>query len=109
MPGSYDVAWRDYRIRRWAVAGCVIIMIGVSCFRLDPSRDTLAGQIFWWVAFAVLVIFIVRWRTWPCPRCGRTFLPFARMGGYGRNRCDHCGLPMWCPTDPDPDALSPRW
>jgi len=107
--GSYEAAWRDYRIRRWAVVGFVIAMIGVSCFRLDPSRDTPNGQAFWWIAFAVLIALIVRWRSWPCPRCGHPFLPVARIGRRGRNRGDTCGLPKWSRSDPDPSAPSPRW
>jgi len=106
--GPYEPAWRRYRIRRWAVLVWVMAMVGVSCFRLEPSRDTTMGQVFWSIAFAVLVALIIRWRTWPCPRCGHSFLP-ARFGKYGPNRCTHCGLPLWSSADPDPGAPFPRW
>lgn len=108
-PNDYGAQWREYRVRRWAVVGCVVAIAFVSCFRLDPSRDTPGGQAFWWVAFIILVTLIVRWRTWPCPRCGHAFLPTGRIGRHGRNHCNRCGLPMWSPSDPDADALSPRW
>jgi hypothetical protein len=109
-PQPYAAAWRDYRRRRWAVVAVVASMAGLSCFGLAPSRDTAGGQAFWWAAWAVLVALVVRWFAWPCPRCGHPFRSNRYVGGkYGRNRCDHCGLPMWSPRDPDPDSAAPRW
>jgi hypothetical protein len=101
----YAAAWRDYRQRRWAVAAMVIGMVGLTCFGLDPSRETTDGQIFWSIVWAILIILIARWRIWRCPRCEHYFFPvWYRYGRFGRDRCDNCGLPKWSMSDPESDA-----
>lgn len=103
----YAGAWRDYRQRRSSVAVMVIGMVGLTCFGLDPSRETARGLMFWSIAWAVLIALVARWLTWRCPRCQRNFLPIRnRVGRYGRDRCDNCGLPKWSMRDPDSDAPS---
>jgi hypothetical protein len=104
----YAAAWRDYRQRRWAVAATVIGMVGLTCFGLDPSRETTGGLMFWLIAWALLITLIAWWLTWRCPRCEHYFLPFPhRLSRYGRNRCDNCGLPKWSMRDPDSDVPPP--
>ena len=103
----YSAAWRDYRRRRTAVAAVVIGMVGLTCFGLDPSRETRSGVTFWVIAWGLLISVIVWWLTWRCPRCGRYFSAFPqRIGRYGHNRCDHCGLPKWSVRDPDSGVSS---
>jgi len=98
----YAAAWRDYRQRRGAVAAVVIGMVGLTCFGLDPSRETTCGLMFWTFVWAILIVLIARWRTWRCPRCEHHYFPvWHRYSRYGRDRCDNCGLPKWITGDPD--------
>jgi hypothetical protein len=98
----YAAAWADYRRRRWSVVGVVMVMVGLSCFGLYPSPDTQGGQALGWALWAVLVAFVARWLLWPCPLCGHHFQPIGPrpISHFGRNRCNHCGLPRWSMSDP---------
>jgi len=101
----YGAAWRDYRRRRGAVAALVIGMVALTCFGLDPSRETSGGQMFLTVVWAILIVLLARWRTWRCPRCEHYYFPvWHRFGRHGRDRCDSCGLPKWSMRDPDSAA-----
>jgi hypothetical protein len=77
----------------------------LTCFGLDPSRETTRGLMFWSIAWVVLIALIAWWLSWLCPRCEHYFFPiWYHFGRYGRDRCDNCGLPKWSMRDPDSDA-----
>ncbi len=105
----YAAAGRDYRRRRWAVVVVIVGMVGLTCFGLDPSRETTRGLMFWLIAWAALIALIAWWLTWRCSRCGHYFSAIRyNLGNYGRNRCDKCGLPKWGMRDPDAASPVPR-
>jgi len=93
--------WRDYRRRLvqfllvFPTSVVVMFALGSALWRFAPGEiaERIWGVLLICYAFAVLIA-IVRYQAFRCPRCGRRFF----MGWY-RNpfatHCLHCGLPKW--------------
>jgi hypothetical protein len=90
---TYEAAWRRYRKWRvWSTAlqvGVVLVML--TLYEAWRGRISMAWAIVVFLAFIVAAVLVGEW---PCPRCGKGFVPLWWYLWVAR-RCYQCGLPKW--------------
>ena len=107
MAGGYSQAWQEYRKIRnqllmvvvgyFPVALLLFIFMPASML-LDHSSNYIWGFVnLCWLG--LLVVTVLRLRSWQCPRCGAKFGLSLRV-----NQCVNCALPKYSdgsPSTPD--------
>jgi hypothetical protein len=100
-----DIQWAEYRKRRrhfWLsffgifLVPLPILLIVLTYQSLFNTRhiylELLLALFLGASMFAYFGLYVVQWYrllTWPCPRCGRSFV-FSWLNGWPTNRCKHC-------------------
>jgi hypothetical protein len=100
--GTYTNAWSEFKSRRnnALVAIFCAFALGIYAFSQDHNR-TIYPVAFIATIFCMTgaTFFYRRWRSWPCPKCGKPFM--ANRGDtfgegiyltFGTKHCSYCGL-----------------
>lgn len=99
--GGHTEAWAEYRRRRtltWILPLALILV----AFALGIGGYYDGPWLFEAAVVALLVLKLLWFEHWPCPRCGKPFAQSQRGIAYSK-QCGHCGLALW--KDPgDVDA-----
>src|SRR6266478_6515434 len=94
----YQREWKEYR-RRQVVFFVSWLAVGLGMLApvwLHNYQFPGLSLIFWFTLICFLTFLCLahyRWRTWPCPRCGKSyFSPGWYWWNFSRKTCVHCGL-----------------
>jgi len=97
---SYAAEWRRYRELRFAAVVTLLAFFPLLALITLLIRNTHLNQYLGLAADAACVIAVsftgIRYATWRCPRCGRSF---RGLRPYTGRQCFYCSLPKWSETD----------